>query len=86
MAVNHLGLEKDAKHTTSLLKEAAAIKAEQVEGEGINSKAGELLEVVGDISKVETGTILIEKAVKKWGKLDIFVANAGVFQPAEFLT
>jgi L-rhamnose 1-dehydrogenase len=30
--------------------------------------------------------LLVEKAVEKWGKLDVFVANAGVFQPADFLT
>lgn len=85
VCINHLGLEKDEGHKNSLLKEAAAIKAENVEGEN-SSKAGDLLEVVGDVTNPETGTILVEKAVEKWGKLDIFVSNAGVFRPAEFLT
>lgn len=85
VAINHLGLERDEQHKTSLLKEAAAIKAEKVDGES-ESKAGELLEVVGDVTVSETGTILVEKAVERWGKLDIFVANAGVFQAADFLT
>jgi L-rhamnose 1-dehydrogenase len=85
VAINHLGLERDEQHKTSLLKEAAAIKAEKVDGE-LESKAGELLEVVGDVTVSQTGTILVEKAVERWGKLDIFVANAGVFQAAEFLT
>lgn len=85
VAINHLGLEKDEVHKDSLFEEAAALKAEKVEGEK-TSKAGDLLEVVGDVTKSDTGTILVEKAVEKWGKLDIFVANAGVFEPADFLT
>lgn len=85
VAINHLGLERDEVHKISLFEEAAAIKAEKVEGE-TTSKAGDLFEIAGDVTKPETGTILVEKAVEKWGKLDIFVANAGVFEPAEFLT
>ncbi|PVH79520.1 hypothetical protein DL98DRAFT_560777 [Cadophora sp. DSE1049] len=85
VAINHLGLERDEVHKISLFEEAAAIKAEKVEGEK-TSKAGDLFEIAGDVTKPETGTILVEKAVEKWGKLDIFVANAGVFEPAEFLT
>jgi L-rhamnose 1-dehydrogenase len=68
-----------------LLEEAAALKAEKVQGE-TTSKAGDLLEVVGDVTKAETGELLVQKAVEKWGKLDIFVANAGIFQAADFLT
>lgn len=85
VAINHLGLERDEQLKTSLLKEAAIIKAEKVDGES-ESRAGELLEVVGDVTVSETGTILVGRAVERWGKLDIFVANAGVFQAADFLT
>ncbi|KAH6680804.1 glucose 1-dehydrogenase [Halenospora varia] len=85
VAINHLGLERDEVHKHSLIKEAAAIKAERVEGES-TSKAGELIEVVGDVTEPETGTILVRKAVERWGKLDVFVANAGVFKAADFLT
>jgi L-rhamnose 1-dehydrogenase len=85
VAINHLGLERDEVHKDSLLKEAAVLKAEKVEGES-TSKAGDLLEVVGDVTKAETGELLVQKAVEKWGKLDIFVANAGIFQAADFLT
>jgi L-rhamnose 1-dehydrogenase len=56
-----------------------------VEGES-RSRAGELLEVVGDVTVPETGTILVEKTVERWGKLDVFVANAGVFKAADFLS
>ncbi|PQE16790.1 hypothetical protein CJF32_00004563 [Rutstroemia sp. NJR-2017a WRK4] len=85
VGVNHLGLEKDESLKRSLFEEAAAIKAEKVEGES-SSKAGDLFEIAGDVTNPETGTKLVQKTVEKWGKLDIFVANAGVFEPAEFLT
>lgn len=85
VAINHLGLPKDEVHKDSLLEEVAALKAEKVEGEK-TSKAGDLLLVAGDITKSDTGTILVGKAVEKWRRLDIFVANAGVFEPAEFLS
>lgn len=84
VAINHLGLPKDEVHKDSLLEEVAALKAEKVEGEK-TSKAGDVLLVAGDITKSDTGTILVGKAVEKWRRLDIFVANAGVFEPAEFL-
>ena len=78
VAVNHLGLAKDESLRHSLLEEVKAI-----ENTGI--KAGEVLELPGDVTKPETSTNLIKEAVSQWGKLDIFVANAGVFKPAELL-
>lgn len=33
----------------------------------------------------KTSVALVDEAVKQWGKLDIFVANAGVFKEAKFL-
>ena len=33
----------------------------------------------------KTSETLVDEAVKQWGKLDIFVANAGVFKEAKFL-
>lgn len=78
VAVNHLGLDKDENLRHSLLEEVKAI-----EDTGI--QAGKILELAGDVTKPETSTSLIQEAVSKWGKLDIFVANAGVFRPAELL-
>ncbi|KAJ6034922.1 uncharacterized protein N7446_009679 [Penicillium canescens] len=76
VAVNHLAL--DDSHTHSLLEEVKAI-----EKQGIN--AGKVLELAGDVTSPETSSKLISEAVSQWGKLDIFVANAGVFKQAEFL-
>lgn len=78
VAVNHLGLAQDELHRHSLLQEVKAIKSKGI-------KAGEILEVPGDVTNPDTSTNLVKQAVSQWGKLDIFVANAGVFKEAEFL-
>jgi len=78
VAVNHLNLPSDAHHKASLIAEAAAIREK-------DEKAGRLIEVEGDVTKPETGKNLVEVAVKEFGRLDIFVSNAGVCQFAEFL-
>ena len=78
VAVNHLNLPSDSHHKESLLSEAAAIRAN-------DGKAGRLVEVEGDVTKPETGKNLVEEAVKAFGRLDIFVSNAGVCEFAEFL-
>ena len=43
------------------------------------------LAVAGDISIPATGTALIAAVVKEWGRLDVFVSNAGICKFAEFL-
>lgn len=78
VAINHLNLPSDSHHKASILEEAAAIKAK-------DEKAGKLIEVEGDVTKPETGKKLVEEAVRAFGRLDIFVSNAGVCQFAEFL-
>lgn len=78
VAVNHLGLASDAAHLSSLIAEAAALKEK-------DGGAGELIEVQGDISLPETGKGLVERAVQRWGGLDVFVSNAGVCKFAEVL-
>jgi len=82
VAVNHLGLESDQVHLKSLIEEAAAIYEEST---AYPNQAGRLIGVAGDVRSPETGKILVEKAVEKWGKLDVFVSNAGVCRFAEFL-
>lgn len=78
IAINHLGLPSDAHHKDSLLEEARKIKAE-------GEDSGELIEIQGDVTDPETGKLLVEEAVRKWGRLDVFVSNAGVCKFAEFL-
>jgi L-rhamnose 1-dehydrogenase len=78
VAINHLNLPSDAHHKASLIDEATSIKK-------ADEKAGTLIEVEGDVTLPATGKNLVEEAVKAFGKLDIFVSNAGVCQFAEFL-
>ena len=42
--------------------------------------------VAGDISKPDTGSAFVGKIVETFGRLDVFVSNAGVCQFADFLT
>ncbi|KAF7561140.1 hypothetical protein G7046_g3010 [Stylonectria norvegica] len=81
VAVNHLGLSKDEPLRKSLLEEARRIRSEAPEGAPI----GELLEIAGDVTNPKTGEALVAEAVDRWGALDIFVANAGIFKAAKFL-
>jgi L-rhamnose 1-dehydrogenase len=72
VAVNHLGDETSKNHFQSMLREAP--------------KGARLIESSGDIGKQETGQRLVEAAVKEFGELNVFVANAGVSVFADFLT
>lgn len=73
VAVNHLGLQRDEHLKKGLLEEARRLGT------------GDLVELAGDVAKPETSQQLVSKAVGRWGKLDICVANAGVFKPTKFL-
>lgn len=45
-----------------------------------------LIGIPGDVTKPETGQEVVRKTVEAFGKLDIFVSNAGICQFADFLT
>lgn len=73
VGVNHFPDAKSSSQYKDLVKDA---------GEG----GSRLIDTAGDISKPETGQELVAKTVEKFGRLDIFVSNAGVCQFADFLT
>lgn len=80
VAVNHFGDAKSAEQFQSMISEAtqsASNKEIKIEDR--------LIEVPGDISQQETGVRLVQATVKKWGRLDVFVSNAGVCEFSEFL-
>ena len=58
--------------------------------ESLVAEAGDagskIIGVPGDIRKPEAGQDLIAKTVEKFGRLDVFVSNAGVCEFADFLT
>ena len=71
VAVNHLGDEWSNEHFKGMAEEAP--------------KGSKLIDVPGDISKKETGVSLVERTVEAFGKLDVFVSNAGVCKFSDFL-
>ncbi|KAH7268968.1 uncharacterized protein BKA55DRAFT_587823 [Fusarium redolens] len=81
VAVNHLGLSKDEPLRMSLIEEAARLSKEAPAG----APTGQLLELAGDVTDPKTGEQLVAQAVERWGQLDIFVANAGIFKASSFL-
>ncbi|KAI2640038.1 hypothetical protein GGS21DRAFT_393704 [Xylaria nigripes] len=74
VVVNHLDLERDKQHLTSLIEEAERIRP------------GALHHIPGDVTDPATSTALAEAATSHFGRLDICVSNAGICQFAEFLT
>ena len=72
VAINHLGGPDEDQ----------ALKALRSE---LSKYAGSFINIPGDISKPETGIRLVEAVVKQWGRLDIFISNAGICQFVEFL-
>lgn len=72
VAISHLG-GPDEDH---------ALKALRLE---LACNSTRLINVPGDISRPETGGKLVEALVEYWGRLDIFVSNAGICQFVEFL-
>lgn len=74
VVVNHFDDEASARNFESLRKEALEA----------NSDA-RISSLPGDVSKQGTASRLIEAVVSRYGKLDIFVSNAGVCKFADFL-
>lgn len=56
-------------------EEAAKQTAQQIEGAG-----GEALAIRADVTRAADNQLAVERTVARWGRLDIFYANAGVPQ------
>ncbi|OJD35482.1 short-chain dehydrogenase [Diplodia corticola] len=87
VAVNHLGDDASARQFEEMQKEAEAAAAATVTGAGSGNgnDRRRLIAVPGDISKPETARRLVERTVDEFGRLDVFVSNAGVCRFADFL-
>ena len=72
VAVNHLGDPRSSEQYQSLVKEA-------------KEDGNRLIEIPGDVGDPETGKKLVAAVVQKWGRLDVFVSNAGICEFKEFL-
>lgn len=77
VSISHLGGEKE-----DTLLEALRKDVNEIEPEAAKAR---FLTVSGDISQPETGQNFVAKTVEAFGRLDVFVSNAGVCQFAEFL-
>lgn len=67
---------------STLKQEAADILASENK---VVSSSRRLITVAGDVSLPETGTDFIRATVSAFGRLDIFVSNAGICEFKEFL-
>ncbi|EGX48623.1 L-rhamnose-1-dehydrogenase [Orbilia oligospora] len=80
VSVNHLDDASSKESFDSLKSEIAATLPDPTLIDTI------LINVPGDISQPETSTEFIAKTIEKFGKLDIFVSNAGICDFHEFLS
>ncbi|KAL8808690.1 MAG: hypothetical protein Q9200_004121 [Gallowayella weberi] len=72
VGINHLGGPSDG----TLLEQ---LKAD------LPQNGTKFLSLEGDVSNPETCKTLVKEVTDQWGRLDIFVSNAGICQFAEFL-
>ena len=79
VAINHFGDDKSAGQFKTLVDEAAQILGSREEAEK------RVVEVPGDVGNPETGKKLVEEVVRRWGRLDVVVSNAGICEFKEFL-
>lgn len=77
VAISHLGGPKEDNLLEALKKDVNEIEEGAAETRFIT--------VSGDISQPETGKNFVAKTVEAFGRLDVFVSNAGVCQFADFL-
>ncbi|QDS70960.1 L-rhamnose-1-dehydrogenase [Venturia effusa] len=79
IAVNYLDDPISRGHWETLVEEAKALLPPFT---GVERR---LIGVMGDVSVPETGERLVRETVRAFGKLDVFISNAGVCVFSEFL-
>ncbi|KAF2454642.1 hypothetical protein BDY21DRAFT_352338 [Lineolata rhizophorae] len=72
VAVNHLGDKQSVSNFEAMQSEA--------------SSGSRMIAVPGDITKLKTAERLVAETVRNFGKLDVFVSNAGICEFADFLS
>jgi L-rhamnose 1-dehydrogenase len=77
-----LGGTSDEPHLASLQSEISTLLSETKQDSTLEKR---FIAVAGDVSKPETGVEFVKTVVEKFGRLDIFVSNAGVCRFEEFL-
>ncbi|GKZ58996.1 L-rhamnose-1-dehydrogenase [Aspergillus niger] len=82
VAVNHLGGSKEEPLIEAMRKDVSEIIGSNNDSEQSSSR---FILVAGDVTQPETGREFVAKAVEAFGRLDVFVSNAGVCKFEEFL-
>lgn len=77
VSISHLGGPKEDPLLESMRKDV-----NEIEGDADKNR---FITVAGDISQPETGKDFVARTVEAFGRLDVFVSNAGVCQFADFL-
>lgn len=77
VSISHLGGPKEDALLESMHKEVNEIEA--------GADKTRFITVAGDISQPKTGKDFVARTVEAFGRLDVFVSNAGVCQFADFL-
>lgn len=81
VSVNHLGGSNEDALLESMNKDVSEIARPQEQGK----EEKRFLTVTGDVTQPDTGREFIAKTVEAFGRLDVFVSNAGVCKFEEFL-
>ena len=76
MDINHLGGPNEDALLKTMHEDAAKITG---------SEENSFLAVAGDVTNPDTGREFISRTVEAFGRLDVFVNNAGVCKFEEFL-
>ncbi|KAJ5180517.1 hypothetical protein N7492_003727 [Penicillium capsulatum] len=77
VAISHLGGPTEDELVASMRRDVNEIEA--------GADKTRFITVSGDISQPETGQNFVARTVETFGRLDVFVSNAGVCQFADFL-
>ncbi|KAE8152570.1 hypothetical protein BDV25DRAFT_170228, partial [Aspergillus avenaceus] len=88
VSINHLGTPNEDQLLTDLqtaVNNTPTSTSTSNPSTGSSTWEESFLTVAGDITHPETGKEFIGKTVEKFGRLDIFVSNAGVCRFEEFL-
>lgn len=76
VAINHLGGPKEDSLVEALRKDVCDI---------VGGEENKFIAVAGDVTQPETGRKFVSKTVEAFGRLDVFVSNAGVCRFEDFL-
>ncbi|KAF2006730.1 short-chain dehydrogenase/reductase-like protein SDR [Amniculicola lignicola CBS 123094] len=80
VAVNHLG---DARSSQQFLEMVQEI-GKSLE-RGVEEAERRIVQVPGDVGNPETGKKLVNEVIERWGRLDVFISNAGICEFSDFL-